>query len=127
MTGRRDAEDFEWFSGYFPAVEARNGQMLASANQHAAEFAWKRCKTQVAGSDAHALTSVGTRYTEVPGAKNKEEFFDGLRAGHGHLCGESGGYWKLTRDILGMHFVSDVVVGSLLGAGLGYGAYLLIR
>jgi len=100
LTGRRDSDDFEWFSGYFPAVEARNGQMLASANEHAAEFAWKRCKTQVAGSDAHALASVGTTYTEVPGAKNKEEFFVGLRAGKGRLCGESGGYWKLTRDIL---------------------------
>ena len=74
--------------------------MLPSANQHAAEFAWKRCKTQVAGSDAHALASVGTTYTEVPGARNKEEFFAGLRAGYGRLCGESGGYWKLTRDIL---------------------------
>ena len=100
VTGRRNADDYEWFSGYFPAVEARNGQMLASANQHAADFAWKRCKTQVAGSDAHALASVGTTYTEVPGARNKEEFFAGLRAGNGRLCGESGGYWKLTRDIL---------------------------
>jgi hypothetical protein len=100
LTGRRDADDYEWFSGYFPAVEARNGQMLPSANQHAAEFAWKRCKTQVAGSDAHALASVGTTYTEVPGARNKDEFFAGLRAGHGRLCGESGGYWKLTRDIV---------------------------
>ena len=100
LTGRRDADDFEWFSGYFPAVEAPNGQMLTRANQQAAEFAWKRCKTQVAGSDAHALASVGTTYTEVPGARNKEEFFAGLRAGNGRLCGESGGYWKLTRDIL---------------------------
>jgi len=33
----------------------------------------------------------------------------------------------LSRVILGMHFVSDVVVGSLLGAGLGYGAYLIFR
>ncbi|HET6144490.1 MAG TPA: PHP-associated domain-containing protein [Candidatus Acidoferrales bacterium] len=100
VTGKRNADDYEWFSGYFPAVEARNGQMLPAANKLAAEFAWKRCKTQVAGSDAHALASVGTTYTEVPGAKNKEEFFAGLRAGHGKLCGESGGYWKLTRDIL---------------------------
>jgi hypothetical protein len=36
----------------------------------------------------------------VPDAKNKEEFFAGLRAGKGRLCGESGGYLKLTRDIL---------------------------
>jgi len=33
----------------------------------------------------------------------------------------------LSRVILGMHFVSDVVVGSLMGAGLGYAAYLLLR
>jgi len=33
----------------------------------------------------------------------------------------------VSRVILGMHFVSDVVVGSLLGAGLGYGTYLLFR
>src|SRR5579863_1156021 len=33
----------------------------------------------------------------------------------------------VSRVILGMHFVSDVVVGSLLGAGLGYGAYLLLH
>jgi len=100
LTGRRKAEDFEWFSGFFPAVEARNGQMLPSANQQAAEFAWSRCKTQVAGSDAHALASVGTTYTEVPGARDKEEFFAGLRAGYGRLGGESGSYWKLTRDVL---------------------------
>jgi len=35
------------------------------------------------------------------------------------------------RDWLGedhlVYFVSDVVVGSLLGAGLGYGAYQLFR
>jgi predicted metal-dependent phosphoesterase TrpH len=100
VTGKRHTDDYEWFSGYFPAVEARNGQMLPAANKLAADFAWKRCKTQVAGSDAHALASVGTTYTEVPGAKNKKEFFAGLRVGHGKLCGESGGYWKLTRDIL---------------------------
>ena len=33
----------------------------------------------------------------------------------------------VSRVILGMHFVSDVVVGSLLGVGLGYGSYLLFR
>ncbi len=100
LTGRRNAEDYEWFSGYFPAVEARNGQMLPSANKQAEEFAWRRCKTQVAGSDAHALRSVGTTYTEVPGARDKDEFLAGLRAGHGLLGGESGNYWKLTRDVL---------------------------
>jgi len=31
----------------------------------------------------------------------------------------------ISRIILGMHFLSDVVVGSLLGLSLGYGAYLV--
>lgn len=100
LTGRRNADDYEWFSGFFPAVEARNGQMLPCANRQAQEFAWRRCKTQVAGSDAHALASVGTTYTEVPGARDKNEFFAGLRAGCGRLGGDSGSYWKLTRDVL---------------------------
>jgi hypothetical protein len=42
---------------------------------------------------------VGTTYTEVPGARDKGEFFAGLRAGYGQLGGESGCFWKLTRDI----------------------------
>jgi predicted metal-dependent phosphoesterase TrpH len=100
VTGRRNGDDFGWFANYFPAVEARNGQMLARSNSQALAFAKRQNKIQVAGSDAHALASVGTTYTEVPGARDKDEFFAGLRSGHGRLCGESGSYWKLTRDIL---------------------------
>lgn len=100
VTGRREADDFEWFAEYFLGVEARNGQMLPGANRHASVFARRKRKVQVAGSDAHALVSVGTTYTEVPGARDKDEFFAGLRAGYGRLGGASGSYWKLTRDIL---------------------------
>jgi undecaprenyl-diphosphatase len=32
-----------------------------------------------------------------------------------------------SRVLLGMHFVSDVVAGSIVGAALGYGSYLLFR
>ena len=99
VTGRRDPDDFKWFADYFPGVEGRNGQMIASANRQASVFAKRTRKVQVAGSDAHALVSVGTTYTEVPGARDKEEFFAGLRAGRGQLAGESGCFWKLTRDI----------------------------
>ncbi len=100
LTGRRDARDFVWFADCFPAFEALNSHMLAETNRQAALFAQRERKIQVAGSDAHALISAGTAYTEVPGARNKDEFFAGLRAGYGRLYGESGGYWKLTRDIL---------------------------
>jgi undecaprenyl-diphosphatase len=33
----------------------------------------------------------------------------------------------VSRVVLGMHFVSDVVAGSLLGAAIGYSSYLLFR
>jgi membrane-associated phospholipid phosphatase len=28
--------------------------------------------------------------------------------------------------MLGLHFLSDVIVGSLIGAGLGYACYVLL-
>jgi undecaprenyl-diphosphatase len=33
----------------------------------------------------------------------------------------------LSRILLGMHFLSDVVAGALLGTGLGYIAYFAFR
>jgi len=99
VTGRRDPDDFKWFAEYFPGVEGRNGQMLPSANRHASVFARRKGKVQVAGSDAHSLASVGSTFTEVPGARDKDEFFAGLRAGRGRMGGDAGCFWKLTRDI----------------------------
>ncbi|HUO34972.1 MAG TPA: PHP-associated domain-containing protein [Candidatus Acidoferrum sp.] len=99
LTGARKEEDFAWFREYFPAVETRNGHMLERANAHAASLAEQWEKIEIGGSDAHALPSAGTTYTEVPGAENKEEFFAGLRAGMGRVGGESGCFTKLTRDV----------------------------
>ena len=100
LTGRRELEDFAWFQEYFPAVETRNGQMLESVNLQAASLASQWDKIGIGGSDAHALPSVGTTYTEVPGARDKDEFFAGLRNGRGRVAGESGSFLKLTRDVL---------------------------
>jgi predicted metal-dependent phosphoesterase TrpH len=100
LTGRREAGDFFWFAEHFPAMETLNGQMLPEANRHASKMALRLNKVLVGGSDAHALASVGTAYTVVPGARNKEQFLAGLRAGYGRVAGESGGCWKLSRDIL---------------------------
>jgi predicted metal-dependent phosphoesterase TrpH len=99
LTGARQEEDFEWFREYFPAIETLNSQMLESANFHAALLARRWQKVGIGGSDAHALPSVGTAYTEVPEARNKDEFFAGLREGMGRVSGESGGCRKLTRDL----------------------------
>jgi undecaprenyl-diphosphatase len=33
----------------------------------------------------------------------------------------------VSRILLGMHFLSDVVAGAILGTMLGYGSFLLLR
>jgi len=100
LTGRRRAEDFDWLEVCFPAIETRNGHLLPTNNGYAKRLARRAGRIQLGGSDAHTLSSVGSAYTEVPGARNKEEFLLGLRCGKGRVRGESGGYWKLTRDVL---------------------------
>jgi predicted metal-dependent phosphoesterase TrpH len=104
LTGRREQEDFELFEAHFPAIETRNGQILPKNNQHAARLARKWRKAQVAGSDAHILEFAGTTFTEVPGARDKAEYFAGLRAGWGRPAGDTGDYWKLTRAVLQIGF-----------------------
>ena len=99
LTGRREAEDFSWFESYVPAYEARNGQMWRRSNESAAHLAARLGKIPVAGSDAHALSGVGRTYTEVPGARNADEFFAGLRSGWGRVCGQHGSYSILTADV----------------------------
>ncbi|HLV96678.1 MAG TPA: PHP domain-containing protein [Candidatus Acidoferrales bacterium] len=100
LTGKREPEDFDWFREYVPAVETRNSHMSEQSNAHAAALAKQWGKIGLGGSDAHAMPSVGTAYTEVPGARDKEEFFAGLHSGMGRVHGESGGFRKLTRDVL---------------------------
>ncbi|MGH9744834.1 MAG: PHP-associated domain-containing protein [Candidatus Acidiferrales bacterium] len=98
LTGERQREDFEWFREYFPAIETRNSHMLERSNRNAQTLAKQWNKIAIGGSDAHALPSAGTAYTEVPGARDKEEFFSRLRGGLGRVAGESGCFTKLTRD-----------------------------
>lgn len=74
--------------------------MLEETNERAAILAKQWDKIGIGGSDSHALPSVGTAYTEVPGARDKDEFFAGLREGAGVVHGESGSFTKLTRDVL---------------------------
>jgi len=99
LTGRREAEDFSWFASYVLAYEARNGQMWRKANESAAHLAARLGKIAIAGSDAHALAGVGLTYTEVPGARNADEFFAGLRSGWGRVAGEHGSYGRITADV----------------------------
>lgn len=106
LTGRRDEEDFLWFASYFPAFETRNGQMTARANESAAQLAARFGKIAIAGSDSHAMAGIGQTYTEVPGARTKEDFFAGLRAGQSRVHGAHGSYINLTADVFS-------IIGSL--------------
>jgi predicted metal-dependent phosphoesterase TrpH len=99
LTGARTDADFDEFAARFPAVETLNGQMLAVANRHAAAFAGRTGKIAIGGSDAHTMESLGRTYTEVPGARDREEFLAGLKLGRSRVAGVSGDYWKLTRAI----------------------------
>jgi predicted metal-dependent phosphoesterase TrpH len=99
LTGHRELEDFEWFASYVPAFEARNGQMCPQANHSAEILAHRLGKIAIAGSDSHTIAGVARTYTEVPRARTVEEFFGGLRTGHGRLHGAHGSYSKITADI----------------------------
>ena len=87
LTGAREAEDFDWLDNCFPALETRNGHLLPGNNGCATLLAQRAGRIQLAGSDAHTLASIGSTYTEVPGARNKEEFLAGLRCGRGRVRG----------------------------------------
>jgi predicted metal-dependent phosphoesterase TrpH len=100
LTGRRSLADFELFERAFPAIETRNGHMLPRANENAATLADFNAKAEVGGSDAHVMASVGSAWTVVPRARSRQEYLEGLRRGLGKVRGSTGGYWKLTRDIL---------------------------
>ena len=100
LTGRRDLADFSWFANYFPAMETRSGQMLPYHNRQAERFARRLGKVELGGSDSHAMASAGSAYTEVPGARDKEEFLLGVKAGKAVVRGENGNYFKLTADVL---------------------------
>jgi len=99
LTGRREEEDFRWFTSYVPSFETRNGQMWPAANEGAAKLATRMGKIAIAGSDSHTIAGVGLTYTEVPGVRTVDEFFAGLRAGRGQVHGAHGSYAKLTADV----------------------------
>ena len=98
LTGRRRAEDFEYFSA-FPALEVLNAHLSRAHNWRARQLAARNFQLGVGGSDAHTVASAGSGWTEVPGARNREEFLAGLRRGRGRAGGRSGTYAKLTADV----------------------------
>jgi predicted metal-dependent phosphoesterase TrpH len=122
LTGPRKEDDFAVFARDFHGVETVNGQMLARSNKLAEEFAQRFTKPVVGGSDSHTLAGLARTFTEVPGARNAQEFVAGMRGGHSRAKGESGNYFKLTADVF-------AIGGSLMQEqpwiALGFGLFAL--
>jgi predicted metal-dependent phosphoesterase TrpH len=104
-----------------PAIEVRNGTMLAAHNTLVELLAERRSRlaapmpplAMVAGSDAHTLRRVGLTWTTAPG-RTREEFLLSLRQGLGRPGGLHGTWATVAGDAYG-------VIGRYLGSLAGYG------
>lgn len=99
LTGSRALADFQFLLDHVPAVEIRNATMLAACNIAAEEWAAYGGKAVMGGSDAHTLAPLARVYTEVPGARSRQEFLDGVYAGRARVHGQHGGFRELTRIV----------------------------
>lgn len=100
-----------------PALETRNGTMLAAHNQLAARIAARGTGNgpigAVGGSDAHTLRRVGRTWTEAPGV-TAPDFLESLAAGRSKVGGAHGSARDIARDA---YRVIGAYVGSLIGIG----------
>jgi hypothetical protein len=99
LTGRRESEDYGRVLQCTPLMEVRNGTLPPCQNRRSRRLARQRSMAGVAGSDSHTLRGVGLTFTEVPGARTREEFLDGLRRGYTLPKGRSGGYARVTAEV----------------------------
>jgi hypothetical protein len=79
---------------------------LFVTNRTAAALAAAAGKTGSAGSDSHTLRGVGRTWTEVPGARTREEFMAGLWEGRVRIGGQMGSFFTTGCDVFrfGGHF-----------------------
>jgi len=99
-----------------PALEVRNGAMLAVHNELIERLQTSpggRSLAITAGSDAHTLRRVGTTWTEAPGG-SPEAFLASLRAGLGRPGGAHGTAGGIAIDTYG---VIGRFMASLVGIG----------
>jgi predicted metal-dependent phosphoesterase TrpH len=98
-----------------PALEVRNGAMLAAHNVLVEQVARQSEKpfAMVAGSDAHTLRRIGRTWTTAPG-RTRDEFMQNLRLG----LGLPGGFHGTTTTIAGDAYG---VVARYVAALAGFG------
>jgi predicted metal-dependent phosphoesterase TrpH len=101
-----------------PALEVRNGTMLAVHNQLAERLCQEGTSAAiplagVAGSDAHTLRRIGRTWTEAPGT-SAVEFLASISAGLGRPGGSHGRAATVAGDTYG-------VIGRYAASVYGYG------
>jgi hypothetical protein len=102
-----------------PAIEARNGTMLAAHNELVTELGsrWPGAGgaplAMTGGSDAHTLRRVGLTWTEAPG-RTRQDFLDSLHNGRARPGGAHGDVRAVARDA---YAVIGSYMASLAGAG----------
>ncbi len=82
------------------ALETNNGSRLPAQNLTAQCLAEASGKPGLAGSDAHTTRGIGRTWTEVPGARTRDEFMAGLWGGRCRIGGRQGSYFTLAGDML---------------------------
>ncbi len=115
--GQVPFEDYLRLLDEVPALEVRNGTMLAAHNALVETLAARTSGSSrfamIAGSDAHTLRRVGLTWTEAPG-RTRDEFMQSLRDGLSRPGGVHGGTAAVAGDAYG-------VVGRYIASLAGFG------
>lgn len=82
------------------ALEVNNGSRLPAQNRTAQCVAEAAGKRGIGGSDSHTTRGIGFTWTEVPGARTREEFMAGLWQGRAIAGGQQGNYFTMASDML---------------------------
>lgn len=103
LTAAHLAAVLPWVDG----LEVINGTRLPCQNRTAMCRAAAAGKHTLGGGDSHTGRGIGLTWTEVPGARSRDEFMAGLRAGRGIADGAHGGartmmsdMWRFTGNFL---------------------------
>jgi predicted metal-dependent phosphoesterase TrpH len=81
------------------ALETINGSRLPVQNRTARCLAEAAGKTAIAGSDSHTHRGIAHTWTEVPGARTREEFMRGLWEGRTVVGGRQGSFFTMASDV----------------------------
>jgi predicted metal-dependent phosphoesterase TrpH len=95
LTAAHLAAVLPWVDG----LEVINGTRLPLQNRTAMCLAAAAGKHTLGGGDSHTGRGIGLTWTEVPGARSREEFMQGLRAGRGIAGGAHGGVRTMMSDM----------------------------